>query len=45
MARAAIGWVVMVVLYTVIIVVISLTLRPLDDGWRLRRRARVASSP
>ena len=44
-ARAAIGWVVMVVLYTVIVGAISLTLRPLDDGWRLRRRVLVASSP
>ena len=41
--RTLVGWLTMIPLYGVIVGVISLTLRPLDDGWRLMRRARRAA--
>lgn len=37
--RAGVGWLAMLVLYTAIIGGRSLNLRPLDDGWRVGRRA------
>lgn len=41
--RTIVGWILMVPLYAVIIWAIALNLRPLDDGWRLGRRARVVA--
>ena len=35
--RAAVGWLLMLPLYGVVIAVLSLNLRPLDDGWRMGR--------
>lgn len=40
--RTIIGWLLMLPLYAVIIGAISLNLRPLDDGWRMPTRVRVA---
>lgn len=41
--RAAVGWLLMLPLYGVVIAVLSLDLRPLDDGWRMGRATKVVS--
>ena len=44
--RSLVGWVTMVLVYAVMVGVIALTVRPLDDGWRLfRRRQRYPAMP
>jgi hypothetical protein len=44
--RSLVGWVAMVLVYAVMVAVVALTVRPLDDGWRLfRRRQRDRAMP
>jgi hypothetical protein len=44
--RSLVGWVTMVLVYAVMVGVIAVTVRPLDDGWRLfRRRQRDRAMP